>query len=65
MSPMDAILAATRNAAQLLGLPDQVGTLEPGKVADVVGFAGDPLADIHTVTAPVFVMHEGRIVVEK
>ncbi|MFW5417588.1 amidohydrolase family protein [Nocardiopsis sp. CNT-189] len=46
MTPMGALLAGTRNAAELLGTDAEVGTLEPGKRADVVVCAGDPLADI-------------------
>ncbi|GAB3481802.1 metal-dependent hydrolase family protein [Nocardiopsis coralliicola] len=46
MSPMGAIQAGTRNAAELLGTDSEVGTLETGKRADVVVCAGDPLADI-------------------
>ncbi len=65
MEPMESILAGTRNAAELLGLSDRVGTVEAGKIADLVALAGDPLGDIGAVTEPVFVMHEGRIVVEK
>lgn len=46
MPPMDALLTATRNAAEALGLEDTIGTLEPGKAADFVIVDGDPLADI-------------------
>ena len=46
MTPMDAIVAGTSNAAKLLGLDDEVGTLEAGKSADLVAVKGDPLADI-------------------
>lgn len=42
MTPMDAWVAATANAARLLGVQDELGTLEPGKRADVVLFDGDP-----------------------
>ena len=47
MAPMDAILAGTSVAAELLGLADEIGTLEAGKRADIVIAACDPLADIH------------------
>ncbi len=63
MTPMQAILAGTRNAAELLGLAAQVGTVEAGKVADLVAVDGDPLAKIDVVVHPAFVLHEGRIVV--
>lgn len=46
MTPMGALLAGTRDAAALLGQAEEIGTLEPGKRADVVVCAGDPLADI-------------------
>ncbi|MBI3966130.1 MAG: amidohydrolase family protein [Chloroflexi bacterium] len=46
MSPSDAIVAATRNAAEVLRLSDQIGTLEPGKYADFLVVDGDPLADV-------------------
>lgn len=46
MTPMGALLAGTRDAAALLGQADEIGTLEPGKRADVVVCEGDPLADI-------------------
>lgn len=65
MKPMEAILAGTRNAAQLLGVDGEVGTIEKGKVADLVAVAGDPLENIATLGEPVFVMHEGKVVVSK
>ncbi len=46
MTPMQAIVASTLRCAELLQLSDDVGTLEPGKIADVVVVRGDPLADI-------------------
>lgn len=46
MSPMEAILAATASAAELLGIKQLVGTLEPGKIADVVLVDGNPLKRI-------------------
>jgi len=44
--PHDAILAATRRAAEAIGMADEVGSLEPGKLADVISVDGDPLTDI-------------------
>ena len=61
MDPMKAIMAGTRNAADLLGLSSEVGTLEIGKVADIVAVAADPLETIETLTEPVFVMHDGAV----
>ena len=49
MSPMDAIVAATRNGAEALGLEDELGTIEEGKLADVIVIAGNPLADINAL----------------
>lgn len=62
MSPMDAILAGTRNAATLLGLGDRIGTLEVGKLADIVAVPGDPLVTIELMQRPIFVMKDGQIV---
>lgn len=61
MTPATAIEAATVNAADLLGLSDEVGTLEPGKRADVIAVAGDPLTDVTTLKTVAFVMRDGRI----
>ena len=65
MKPMDAIMAGTKHASVLLGLQDEVGTLEAGKVADIVAVSGDPRQDIKVVTTPTFVMHLGEVVVSK
>jgi imidazolonepropionase-like amidohydrolase len=56
-----ALRAGTSVDAQLLGIDDQVGTLEPGKLADVVAVPGDPLADLTATERVLFVMKEGRI----
>lgn len=61
MTPMTAIEAATVNAADLLGLADEVSVLEPGKRADVIAVAGDPLTDVTTLKTVAFVMRDGRI----
>jgi imidazolonepropionase-like amidohydrolase len=62
MKPVEALQAATVNASQLLGLSDQIGSLEPGKFADVVGVSGNPLSDIKAINNVVFVMKGGEIV---
>jgi imidazolonepropionase-like amidohydrolase len=52
MSPADAIVAGTRTAAELLGLADELGTVQAGKIADLVVCAGDPLTDIALLGKP-------------
>lgn len=61
MTPMQALQTATRNAAELLGLEKDLGTLEAGKLADLVAVDGDPLADITALERPVFVMKAGTV----
>jgi imidazolonepropionase-like amidohydrolase len=61
MRPMDAILSATRNAADLLGAADSVGSIQPGRFADVIAVAGDPLKDISELQRVSFVMKGGRV----
>jgi imidazolonepropionase-like amidohydrolase len=65
MTPTAALLAGTREAAKLLGLEAEIGTLEAGKWADVVAVPGDVLADIRATERPIFVMSRGRVVVQK
>ncbi len=65
MSPMQAIVATTKIAAQCLGWDDRVGTIEAGKLADIVIARTDPLADIRSLENPnnvVMVMKDGKIV---
>lgn len=61
MTPATAIEAATVNAADLLGVSAEIGTLEPGKRADVIAVAGDPLTDVTTLKTVAFVMRDGRV----
>jgi imidazolonepropionase-like amidohydrolase len=62
LTPMQAVQTATRNAAQLLGLDAEIGTIEAGKVADVVAVIRDPLQDIRSLEKIDFVMQGGRVV---
>jgi len=60
MTPAAALQAATVNAAELLGLQAEVGTLEPGKRADLIAVDGDPLVDVTVLKRVPFVMKDGR-----
>ena len=64
LTPMQAIQAATVNAADLMGWSDRVGSLEPGHYADVIAVHGDPLADVATLEKVTFVMKGGAVVKE-
>ena len=61
MSPMQAIQAATANAAEALGRPKDVGAIAPGRYADIVAVEGDPLADVRVLQKVDFVMKGGRV----
>lgn len=61
LKPVEALQAATVNAAQLLGLSDQIGSIEPGKFADVIAVSGDLLSDIKAINNVVFVMKAGEV----
>jgi imidazolonepropionase-like amidohydrolase len=61
LTPMQSIVAGTSSAATLLGWDKDLGTLAAGKWADVVAVPGDPLADIHALERPVFVMKNGVV----
>ena len=65
MKPMDAIKAATINAAELLGEKDKLGSIEAGKFADVVAVDGDPLKDPNVFGKVIFVMKAGIVYKKK
>jgi imidazolonepropionase-like amidohydrolase len=61
MKPLDALKAAMSADAELLGLADRIGSIEVGKLADVIAVAGDPTQDIRQTSKVKFVMKDGRI----
>jgi imidazolonepropionase-like amidohydrolase len=61
MTPIQAIQTATVNAADLLGWSDRIGSIEPGKFADIVAVSTDPTKDVTTLEHPVFVMKGGQV----
>jgi imidazolonepropionase-like amidohydrolase len=64
MTPIDAIRSATIVAAACLGWSDRVGTLEPGRFADLVAVDGDPLTDVAVLERPAVVVKGGRIALD-
>jgi len=62
LTPMQAIMAATKNAAELLGHADQLGTLEAGKIADLQILSANPLENISNVRSVEMVFRDGRII---
>jgi imidazolonepropionase-like amidohydrolase len=62
MPPLDVIRAITTSAAEMLGWQDRIGAIEPGKFADLVAVAGDPMADITELERVRFVMKGGQVV---
>ena len=65
MSPVAAIRSATVVAAECLGWADRVGTLRPGRFADLVAVAGDPLKDVRVLESPVVVVKGGRVAFDR
>jgi imidazolonepropionase-like amidohydrolase len=62
MTPMQIIIASTKNAALVCNLGDKLGTLEPGKIADVIVIDGNPLADIHNLKNVAYVFKDGKLI---
>jgi imidazolonepropionase-like amidohydrolase len=65
MTPMQAIQAATSSAADLLGHSNELGSIKPGKYADVIAVSADPLQDIRTLEDVKFVMKNGKVYMRK
>ena len=63
-TPRQTLLAATRNAAELCGVGDQLGTVEPGKLADLIVVGGDPLEDVEALRDLRLVLKNGRVVAD-
>jgi imidazolonepropionase-like amidohydrolase len=61
MAPLAALKASTSVAADLLGWEDRLGSLEPGKIADVVAVKGNPVEDIAVMSRVIFVMKDGTV----
>lgn len=62
LPPLEIVRASTASAAKLMGWSDRVGTIEPGKFADLIGVSGDPLQDISELERVKFVMKGGTVV---
>jgi imidazolonepropionase-like amidohydrolase len=62
VAALDVLRAVTTNAAEMLGWQDRIGAVEPGRFADLVAVAGDPVADIHELERVRFVMKGGQVV---
>ena len=60
MTPMQIIVAATRNGACSCNIERELGTLEKGKLADVLVVDGDPLVDVHALTKARLILREGK-----
>ena len=64
-TPWQALVAATRNGAAICGLGDEMGTIEKGKIADLIVVGGNPLEDIHNVRRLQMVFKDGKLISDK
>ncbi len=62
LTPQQIIEASTRGSARATGLEAQLGTVEPGKIADLLVVQGDPLRDLNALAQPLLVVHNGQVV---
>lgn len=62
MDLMDVIVASTHNSAYVCGVSDQLGTVEPGKIADLLVVSGDPLKDLSALANTQLVLHHGTVI---
>ena len=62
LSPQQIIEASTRGSARAIGREAELGTVEAGKLADLLVVRGDPLADLRALAKPLLVVHDGQIV---
>jgi imidazolonepropionase-like amidohydrolase len=62
LTPMEAIVAATRNGARVLGIDARTGTLEAGKEADLLVFDRNPLEDFVVLFEPLVIVADGKVV---
>jgi imidazolonepropionase-like amidohydrolase len=62
MPPLDIIRAVTTYGAEMLGWQDRLGAIEPGKLADMIAVAGDPIDDISELERVRFVMKDGQVI---
>ena len=62
MTPMQIIVAGTMNAAYVCGLEDQMGTIDKGKIADIIVLSANPLDDLEALMDVLVVIHKGEII---
>ena len=62
LTPLEALTAATSTGAEVLGVGDRLGTVQQGKVADLVVYPSDPTVDISNLRHPIYVIRGGRLV---